>query len=98
MWCSPDSRRCRRSTARIATGRARSSSEWCAKGDASMPNDTRLAPDDAQSLAERVVAQMLERDAYSAWLGIELVEVRPNAATIRMTVRPEMLNGFHVCH
>jgi acyl-CoA thioesterase len=41
---------------------------------------------------------MLERDAFSAWLGIELLEVRPRSASVRMTVRPEMLNGFGVCH
>ena len=51
-----------------------------------------------QRLAERVVRGMLERDAFSAWLGIELVDVRPRAAAVRMTVRSEMLNGFGVCH
>jgi len=51
-----------------------------------------------QRLAERVVKGMLERDAFSAWLGVELLDVRPRAASIRMTVRPEMLNGFGVCH
>jgi acyl-CoA thioesterase len=52
----------------------------------------------AQRLAERVVHGMLARDAFSQWLGIELVAVAPNAATVRMTVRPEMVNGFGVCH
>jgi acyl-CoA thioesterase len=51
-----------------------------------------------QDLAERVVRQMLEHDAFSRWLGIEVTDVRPNAATVRMTVRPEMVNGFGVCH
>jgi acyl-CoA thioesterase len=41
---------------------------------------------------------MVERDAFSAWLGIEVLDVRPRAAAVRMTVRPEMLNGFGVCH
>jgi acyl-CoA thioesterase len=41
---------------------------------------------------------MLERDAFSAWLGMELLDVRPRSASVRMTVRPEMLNGFGVCH
>ena len=53
---------------------------------------------DAQALAERVVARMLERDAFSRWLGLEVTHVAPNAATVRMTVRPEMVNGFGVCH
>jgi acyl-CoA thioesterase len=51
-----------------------------------------------QRLAERVVRGMLERDAFSAWLGIELLDVRPRGAAVRMTVRAEMLNGFGVCH
>ena len=54
--------------------------------------------DAEQRLAERVVKGMLERDAFSAWLGMELLEVRPRGASVRMTVRPEMLNGFGVCH
>ena len=41
---------------------------------------------------------MLERDAFSAWLGVELLDVRPRSASVRMTVRREMLNGFGVCH
>jgi acyl-CoA thioesterase len=53
---------------------------------------------DEQRLAERVVKGMLERDAFSAWLGIELLEVRPRYAAVRMTVRPDMVNGFGVCH
>jgi acyl-CoA thioesterase len=51
-----------------------------------------------QALAERVVAHMMARDAFSQWLGIHVVEIRPNAATVRMTVREEMVNGFGVCH
>ncbi len=51
-----------------------------------------------QELAERVVGAMLERDSFSAWLGITLLDVKPRAATVQMTVREEMLNGFGVCH
>lgn len=51
-----------------------------------------------QALAQRVVAHMLEHDAFSRWLGLEVTHVAPNAATVRMTVRPEMVNGFGVCH
>ena len=41
---------------------------------------------------------MLEHDEFSRWLGLEVTHVAPNAATVRMTVRPEMVNGFGVCH
>jgi acyl-CoA thioesterase len=51
-----------------------------------------------QRLAERVVNKMLEHDAFSAWLGLELLEVRPRYAAVRMVVRPDMMNGFGVCH
>ena len=54
--------------------------------------------DAGQRVAERVVAEMLEHDEFSRWLGIEVTHISPNAATLRMTVRPEMVNGFGVCH
>lgn len=53
---------------------------------------------EAQVVAERVVKGMLARDAFSAWLGIEVVEIAPNRSTVRMTVRSEMVNGFGVSH
>jgi acyl-CoA thioesterase len=54
--------------------------------------------EDPQALAERLVASMLEGDAFSRWLGVELVALRPGACTLRMSVRAEMANGFGVCH
>ena len=53
---------------------------------------------DAQQKAERVVALMMRTDGYSRWLGVEILEIAPAKAVIRMTVRPEMCNGFGVCH
>jgi acyl-CoA thioesterase len=53
---------------------------------------------DEQALAERVVADMMAKDAFSQWLGIDVVDIRPNGSTVRMTVREEMVNGFGVCH
>ena len=51
-----------------------------------------------QALAERVVAAMMAKDAFSRRLGMEVVDVRPRGATVRMTVTADMLNGFGVCH
>jgi acyl-CoA thioesterase len=51
-----------------------------------------------QLLAERVVRGMLERDTHSAWLGLEVVEIASRRCVCRMTVRPEMVNGFGVAH
>lgn len=53
---------------------------------------------DDQAQADAVVAGMLARDAFSRWLGVELVTLRPGACTLRMTVRPDMLNGFGMAH
>lgn len=51
-----------------------------------------------QARAEAVVARMMARDAFSRWLGIELLAIRPRACTLRMTVRADMVNGFGVSH
>jgi acyl-CoA thioesterase len=51
-----------------------------------------------QQLAEHIVSSMMAKDAFSQWLGLEVVDVRPRNATVRMTVRNEMVNGFGVCH
>jgi acyl-CoA thioesterase len=53
---------------------------------------------DAQRLAERVVDAMMAKDAFSRWLGIEVLEVAPQRSTCRLTVREEMMNGFGVTH
>ena len=53
---------------------------------------------DPQVLAERVVEGMIAQDGFSAWLGLELLDLAPGHATCRMRVRRDMLNGFGVCH
>ena len=53
---------------------------------------------DEQALAERVVAGMLAKDAFSKWLGIEALEIAPRRSTVRLRVRAEMVNGFGVSH
>jgi len=41
---------------------------------------------------------MHSMDASAEAFGIELVEVGPDRAVARMTVRPEMCNGFKILH
>ena len=53
---------------------------------------------DAQKLAERVVSGMMAKDAFSQWHGIEVLTTKPDESVVRMTVRPEMVNGFGVAH
>ena len=50
------------------------------------------------SLQEKVVGKMYDNDAFSQWLGIEVVEVKDGYCKLKMTVRKEMLNGFQIAH
>lgn len=45
-----------------------------------------------------VIERLLASDAFSQWLGVELLDAGVKRAVVRMTVRPEMLNGFHTAH
>lgn len=47
---------------------------------------------------QAIFQQMYDRDPFSQWLGVELVEVGTGHCTLRMRVRAEMLNGFGVAH
>ncbi len=51
-----------------------------------------------QEQAAKIVEKMYENDAFSQWLGIEIVEIRPGYAKLKMRTRPEMLNGFGILH
>lgn len=56
-----------------------------------MPTDQKLTPIE-------IVQKMMDKDAFSKWLGIELVTIEVGYAKIKMKVRDEMLNGFHIAH
>lgn len=45
-----------------------------------------------------IVAQMMQADAMSQWLGIEVVESAPGVCRCRMGVRDDMVNGFGIAH
>jgi len=53
---------------------------------------------DKNELASKIVTQMIEKDHFSKWLGIEVLETGAGISTLRMIVRQEMLNGFGICH
>lgn len=53
---------------------------------------------DKQKLAIKVVEKMMAEDAFSQWLGIEVVDIKSGYAKLEMQVRPEMVNGFNVTH
>jgi len=41
---------------------------------------------------------MMSGDAFSQWLGIEILELSEGLCKIQMTVRDEMTNGFNIAH
>ena len=53
---------------------------------------------DALERAQRCAEIMLEKDASSKALGIEIEVPAAGSAIAAMTVRSDMVNGFDVCH
>ncbi|MBZ5858755.1 hydroxyphenylacetyl-CoA thioesterase PaaI [Flavihumibacter profundi] len=49
-------------------------------------------------LNQQVVDHMIQQDAFSQWLGVEVLEVREGYSRIKMQVREEMVNGFGIAH
>jgi acyl-CoA thioesterase len=58
-------------------------------------NDKTLDP---QAVAELVGRGMFAEDAASRGLGMRIDAMAPGYARLTMTVRPDMLNGFKICH
>jgi len=50
------------------------------------------------SKPQKIVNKMFDQDAFSQWLGIEIIEVKYGYCKLKMTVRKEMLNGFQIAH
>jgi acyl-CoA thioesterase len=42
--------------------------------------------------------KMLQQDAFSTWLGIEIIEVEKGRCKVGMTIRKEMLNSMGKAH
>ena len=49
-------------------------------------------------LAKKVVGKMISGDAFSQWLGIEVLEITEGFCKLKMNVRDEMTNGFNIAH
>ena len=47
---------------------------------------------------EDIVQQMFSKDAFSRWLGIQVLETGKGRCRLSMTIRKEMLNGFYIAH
>ena len=50
------------------------------------------------SIPWKIVNKMYDQDAFSQWLGIEIVDVSEGYCQLKMKVRKEMLNGFQITH
>ncbi|MEO6410367.1 MAG: hydroxyphenylacetyl-CoA thioesterase PaaI [Burkholderiaceae bacterium] len=60
--------------------------------------NTAADPADAQALAERVRDAMFAKDVSARALGMRVDAVGRGSASVSMTVREDMLNGFAICH
>lgn len=54
------------------------------------------APDN--ELAAKITGNMYAHDAFSQWLGIQIMEIGAGYCVLQMTVRADMLNGFGIAH
>ena len=50
------------------------------------------------NLAKKVVDKMMNGDAFSQWLGIEVLEISAGFCKLELKVREEMTNGFAIAH
>ncbi len=41
---------------------------------------------------------MYKEDAFSQWMQVDILEIVPGRCSLTSVIRPEMLNGFHICH
>lgn len=48
--------------------------------------------------AEKIPYKMLSQDAFSQWLGIEILECEIGRCKVGMTVRKDMLNSMYKAH
>ena len=49
-------------------------------------------------LAKKVLEKMINGDAFSKWLGIEVLEITNIICKLKLKVREEMTNGFKIAH
>lgn len=54
--------------------------------------------DKSDMTAWEIVEKMMETDAFSKWLGIELIVIEEGYAKVKLTIRDEMVNGFGIAH
>ncbi len=63
-----------------------------------MPQEPPSAMDEAVHRAQEAVQSLYLADRASQSLGIDILDVAPGRVRIAMSVRPEMVNGYGMCH
>jgi acyl-CoA thioesterase len=53
---------------------------------------------ESKSKTTAIIDAMMSKDYFSQWLGIERLQEGDGFCKLRMTVRPEMCNGFEIAH
>ena len=53
---------------------------------------------DSKARATAIIDAMMSKDYFSQWLGIERLEEKDGFCKLKMTIRPEMCNGFEITH
>ena len=53
---------------------------------------------DAKKIASSIIDQMIEKDEFSQWLGIQRLDEGPGYCKLQMNVNGSMLNGFKIAH
>ena len=56
------------------------------------------SPEAALALAQATAAAMWARDRAAQALDMRILSVKPGYAKLSMPVRPDMVNGHHICH
>ncbi|PHR46071.1 MAG: thioesterase [Fluviicola sp.] len=47
---------------------------------------------------QEIVNKMMDGDAFSRWLGIDILEIEKGYSKLRMTIKEPMVNGFTIAH
>ena len=47
---------------------------------------------------QEIVTLMLSKDAFSIWMGIEVLTIEEGSCELRSEIKAEMLNGFGILH
>jgi len=47
---------------------------------------------------QEIVNKMMDGDAFSRWLGIDILEIEKGYSKLRMAIKEPMVNGFTIAH